>query len=144
MALDHAGWIVYAVCPGGHPLSRMNAVHRDYSYQGLTPLKSFAGAIAAARPDFIIPGDDRATSHLHHLYERERQRGQSGHRVCELIERSLGAAESFPMVYARTAFIDVARQEGIRAPKTEVVEDLGDVRKWVARFGLSTVLKANG
>jgi hypothetical protein len=144
MALSHAGCIVDAVCPGGHPLTRMNAVHRNYTYRGLMPLKSFAGAIAAARPDFVVPGDDLATSHLHHLYERERRGGKYGQWVCELIERSLGAAANFPMVYARTAFIDLARQEGIRAPKTEVIANLGDLRKWVARVGLPTVLKANG
>jgi len=108
------------------------------------PLKSFAEAIAATKPDFIVPGDDLATCHLHHLYDREHRRGKAGHWVCELIERSLGAPESFPMVYARTAFIDLAREEGIRAPKTEVISNLNDLRKWVARVGLPTVLKANG
>jgi len=144
MALCRAGCIVHAVCPSGHPLSRMNSVQRNYTFQGLMPLQSFSIAIGEARPDFIVPGDDLATSHLHRLYERERRRGQSGQWICELIERSLGAAESFPMVYARTAFIGMARQEGIRAPKTEVLEHLGDVRKWIARTGLPTVLKANG
>jgi Carbamoyl-phosphate synthase L chain, ATP binding domain len=144
MALAQAGCTVDAVCPSGHPLSRMKAVRRDYPYRGLMPLRSFAAAIAASRPDFLISGDDLATSQLHQLYERERRRGKSGQWVCELIERSLGAAESFPLVYARTGFIGVARQEGIRAPETEVIANLGDVRKWVARMGLPTVLKANG
>jgi Carbamoyl-phosphate synthase L chain, ATP binding domain len=144
MALAQAGCTVDAVCPGGHPLSRMKAVQRTYAYQGLMPLRSFAAAIAASRPDFLISGDDLATSQLHSLHEQERRRGQSGQWVCELIERSLGAAESFPMVYARTGFISVARQEGVRAPETEVIANLGDVRKWVARMGLPTVLKANG
>lgn len=144
MALAHAGCTVDAVCPDGHPLTRMNAVHRSHTYRGLMPLRSFAAAIAASRPDFIVPGDDLATSQLHHLYEREHGRGSSGQWVCELIERSLGAAESFPMVYARTGFIGAAREEGVRAPKTEVVANLGEVREWVAREGLPTVLKANG
>ena len=144
MALAHAGCIVDAVCPGGHPLMRMNAVRRTSAYRGLLPLKSFADAIAVSHPDCIIPGDDLATSHLHHLYERERRGGKSGQWVCELIERSLGAAGSFPLVYARATFIDGARQEGIRAPKTEVIANLGEVRKWVDRVGLPTVLKANG
>ena len=144
MALAQAGCTVDAVCPSGHPLSRMKAVRTDYAYRGLMPLRSFAAAIAASRPDFLVSGDDLATSQLHRLHEQERRRGKSGEWVCELIERSLGAAENFPMVYARSSFIGVARQEGIRAPETEEIANLGDVRKWVARMGLPTVLKANG
>ena len=144
MALAGAGCCVDAVCPSGHPLGRMNAVRRIHAFRGLMPLRSFADAIAATSPDFIVPGDDLATSHLHHLYDRERQRGKAGERICALIERSLGASESFPVVYARTAFMDLAREEGIRAPKTEVIANLNDLRKWVARTGLPTVLKANG
>jgi hypothetical protein len=144
MALAGAGCQVDAVCPSGHPLSRMYAVRRSHAYRGLMPLNSFAAAIAAVKPDLIVPGDDLATSHLHDLHAREQARGASGRWVCELIERSLGAAASFPVVYARSAFADIARQEGVRAPKTEVITDLNHLRKWVAEVGLPTVLKANG
>jgi hypothetical protein len=144
MALASAGCCVDAVCPSGHPLGRMNAVRRGHAYRGFMPLKSFAEAIAATNPDFIVPGDDLATSHLHHLYDRERKRGKTGQSVCELIERSLGASESFPVVYARAAFMDLARELGIRAPKTAMIANLSDLRKWVARVGLPTVLKSNG
>jgi hypothetical protein len=144
MSLAGAGCMVDALCPAGHPLSKMRSVRRAYAYRGLMPLHSFADAIAAAQPDFIVPGDDLATCHLHHLYARERQRGEAGSWVCELIERSLGAPESFPVVYARTAFADLAREVGVRAPQTEVIANLDDLKKWVSRFGLPTVLKANG
>jgi hypothetical protein len=144
MALAGAGCVVDVVCPPGHPLGRMQAVRRAYAYRGLMPLHSFADAIAEAQPDFLVPGDDLATCHLHHLHARESRRGEAGQQVCELIERSLGVAESFPVVYARTAFADLAREVGVRAPNTEVIANLDDLRKWVARFGLPTVLKANG
>lgn len=144
MALAGAGCIVDAVCPAQHPLGRMRTVRRALAYRGLMPLKSFAAAIAATKPDLIVPGDDLATCHLHHLYDRERRRVEPGKWVCDLIERSLGAAESFPVVYARAAFMDMAREQGIRAPQTEMIADLNDLRKWVDRVGLPTVLKANG
>jgi len=144
MALAGAGCIVDAVCPSGHPLGRMRSVRRVYAYRGLTSLSPFAGAIATARPDLIVPGDDLATSHLHDLHAREHRRGKAGLPVCELIERSLGAAESFPVVYARTPFIDRAREQGVRAPQTEIITDLEGLRKWVGRVGLPTVLKADG
>ncbi len=144
MALAGAGCLVDAVCLSGHSLGRMRTVRRVYAYRGLMPIHSFAAAIAAARPDLIVPGDDLATSHLHDLHARGRRRGKAGQWVCELIERSLGSTESFPVVYARTPFIDLAREEGILAPKTEIIPDLDGLRKWVAQVGLPTVLKADG
>jgi hypothetical protein len=122
----------------------MRTVRRVYAYRGLTSLSPFAGPIATARPDLIVPGDDLATSHLHDLHTRELRRGKAGLWVSELIERSLGAPESFPVVYARTPFIDKAREQGLRAPQTEIITDLDGLRKWVARVGLPTVLKADG
>ena len=113
MALAHAGCTVDAVCPARHPLRRMRAVRRTHAYRGLMPLQSFARAVAAAQPDFILPGDDLATTHLHQLYDQERQRGEAGRSTCALIERSLGAPEGFPVVYSRTAFIDLARKAGM-------------------------------
>jgi hypothetical protein len=145
MALAHAGCTVDAVCPGGHPLVRMDAVRQTHPYRGLMPLKSFADAVAATKPDFILPGDDLATCHLHRLYDQARQGGgENGRALGMLIERSLGAPESFPVVYARTAFISLARKAGVRAPRTEVIASLGDLRKWAVQVGFPTVLKANG
>jgi acetyl/propionyl-CoA carboxylase alpha subunit len=122
----------------------MSVVRRTYTYRGLMPLKSVRDAIAASSPDFVLPGDDLATCHLHRLYEGESQRGEAGRPMCELIERSLGAPESFPVVYARTAFMDLAQDAGIRAPKTEVIANLAELRKWIVRMGVPTVLKVDG
>jgi hypothetical protein len=140
MALAHAGCIVDAVCPARHPLGRISAVRHTYRYGGLTPLTSFAHAIAETEPDLIVPGDDLATLHLHRLHLRE------GHseETRALIERSLGTPESFPVVYARTAFMELAQEEGIRVPKTEVMGDAQTLKNWVGRKGFPTVLKANG
>ena len=64
--------------------------------------------------------------------------------MCALIERSLGSPESFPVVSARAAFMDVAREEDVRVPLTEVIRTREELRTWVERTGLPTVLKANG
>jgi hypothetical protein len=144
MALAHAGCVVDAVCPAGHPLGQIKAVRKTYHHRGLMALRSFAGAIAATRPDFIIPGDDLATTHLHRLYAREQRRGEAGRPVCQLIERSLGSPESFPIVYERTTFMELARGAAIRAPKTVVISNLAELRNWISQAGLPTVLKANG
>jgi len=144
MALAKAGFAVEAVCPSGHTLGRTSAVHRIHKYHALKGLASLASAIAAATPDLIIPADDLATRQLHQLYKRERDNGEAGAQICQLIERSMGAAEGFDVVYARAAFLQMAQEEGVRTPKTEVVTNVQDLGKWIARVGFPTVLKANG
>ncbi len=140
MALAHAGCTVDAVCPARHPLGKLGTVRRAYDFRGLTPLRSFAHAIGETKPDLIVPGDDLATLHLHRLHQRTARDTET--RI--LIERSLGAAESFPVVYARTEFIKLARNEGIRAPKTEVIANSQILKQWLDRMGFPAVLKANG
>jgi hypothetical protein len=144
IALAKAGFAVEAVCPSGHTLARTGAVGRVHTYRAFIPLASFANAITAATPDLIIPADDLAARHLHQLHKQKRNNGKAGTQICELIERSLGAPECFETVYARTAFIRIAQEEGIRAPKTEIITDRHDLAKWIAQMGFPTVLKANG
>jgi len=143
MALVNAGCSVKAVCPPRHALSKTSAVSQVHTYHGLAPLASFAGAIAATKPDLVLPFDDLATLHLHDLYHRELRRGKAGAPICSLIERSLGAPTSFPVVYARTTTMELAEQEGIRVPKSEVVRNTDDLRASITRMGFPVVLKAN-
>jgi len=144
MALTKAGCQVEAVCPPGHPLALTQAVRQMHTYYGLAPLLSFQNAIAGTKPDFIVPCDDLATQHLHRLHEQERRSGEQGRQVCELIERSLGAAENYPLVSARTAFMKLAHEEGVRVPLTSVIENTDELKQWTSRVGFPTVLKANG
>jgi hypothetical protein len=144
MALAAAGFTVDMVCPRRHPLTMTRVARRIYRFNGLAPLRSLRAAIAEAKPDLIVSGDDLATRHLHRLYDRERQDGKAGSAICALIECSLGAAEGFPISYARAAFMELAAQEGIRIPKTEVIASFEDFKDWVLRNGFPAVLKANG
>jgi len=144
VTLANAGFTVDAVCPSRHPLVKTHAVHQTYGYHGLRPLASLRDAIAAAKPDLIVPGDDLATQHLHLLCEQEDGAGESGANVRALIERSLGAPEHFRTLYARTKFIKLAEAQGIRVPRTEVISDASDLRNWIAHAGSRTILKADG
>ncbi len=142
-ALAQAGFSVKAVCPTAHPLSTTAAVKEIYPYSGIAPLSSFADAIARANPDLVVPGDDLATLHLHHLYALEKRRGAKATRICAMLERSLGSNESFPVVYARTRFLQVAAAEGIRCPATEVITNESDLKSFADRIGLPMVLKVD-
>lgn len=143
VALANAGCVVEAVCPSGHPIGRTTAVRRMYVYDGLTPVRSLKKALTASQPDFVVPGDDLATRQLHDLCEREKGDGDRN-GIAKLIERSLGNSAEFPVLFSRSRFIKVAGEAGVRVPKTEVIETLDDLRRWIERVGFPTVLKANG
>ncbi|HTS59735.1 MAG TPA: ATP-grasp domain-containing protein [Terriglobales bacterium] len=140
MALAKAGCEVEALCPPGHPLGLTRAARRMHPYYGLAPQRSFHNAIASTQPDVIVPCDDLATQHLHHLHERAHRAGEKGKPICALVERSLGAPESYPLVSARTAFMELAHGEGVRVPPTSVIETTDELKQWT----FPIVLKANG
>jgi len=144
MALANAGCAVEAVCPSRHPLGKTKSVRRTLLYRGLVPLSSLVRAISISQHDFIVSGDDLATQHLHDLYAQERSNGKTDSPICTLIERSLGSSTSFPIVSARADFMNVAHEEGVRVPATQVINNIDDLRNCVARTGLPIVLKANG
>jgi hypothetical protein len=142
VALAQAGFAVKAVCPRGHALQGSSAACETHTYRGLAPLTSFTDAIRATNPDLILPGDDLATQHLYALHYRAGDRSEA-RLIRELIERSLGSPRSFPTAFARTNFMELARQEGVRAPKTAAISNESDLREWVAQAGFPTVLKAD-
>jgi hypothetical protein len=144
MALANAGCAVKVVCPAGHPVLKTKAGSRVHSYRGLWPLGSLAAAVKETQPDLIIPGDDLAARHLHDLHAQARSNGKTGSPICQVIERSLGPADSFSIAYDRAAFMTLARAEGIRIPETEVIGNLDGLKDWIARNGFPAVLKANG
>ncbi|MGB8987859.1 MAG: ATP-grasp domain-containing protein [Candidatus Sulfotelmatobacter sp.] len=144
MALANYGCVVEMLCPPGHPITKTRAANKTYRYHGLAPLRSFTAAITNSQPDLIVPGDDLATRQLHRLYDLERKRGKAGSSVCRVIERSLGPAESFPVAYTRSSFIDLARQEGVRVPATKAITNLEELKDWIIRNGFPVVLKADG
>jgi hypothetical protein len=144
IALANAGCRVEAVCPSRHPLGLTKAARRLFNYSNFAPLRCLMRAIAASNPDLVIPGDDLATHGLHELYRRESRRPGNKSDVCTLIERSLGSAESFPIVYQRASFIQLAQQAGVRIPKTAVIRDLSELQAWAAETGFPIVLKSDG
>lgn len=143
-ALASAGFQVEALCPPGHPLAQTRAASRLHAYRGLSPLRSLLRAITLAKPDLVVPGDDLAVRHLHDLYHERSQHSQSAPDLGDLIERSLGAPDSFPVIGSRAAFITLAQQEGIRVPRTKILDTAEDVSNWIGQTGLPAVFKADG
>ncbi len=70
--------------------------------------------------------------------------GRKQREFVRMLERSLGSNESFPVVYARTRFLQVAAAEGIRCPATEVITNESDLKELRRRASdLPMVLKVD-
>ena len=139
-----AGFEVDALCPPQHPLGNTKAATRRFAYQGLSPLRSLARAIAETKPNLVVPGDDLAARHLHDLHSQRNAYSPDPAALGALIERSLGSPDSFAIIHARAAFMKLASAEGVRVPETEVVSSDQDVKNWVERVGFPALLKADG
>lgn len=142
MALAKAGFIMDVACPPGHPVASTHCARRLFPYRGLMPTRSIGSAIAEAKPDLIIPCDELAVRHLHDLH-RQNQHQKNG-AMCQLIERSLGARESFYDFESRTRLMEVAEAESIRVPKTCVIGSAEVLKRWADANGFPAVLKSDG
>jgi hypothetical protein len=145
ISFANVGCNVEAICPAPHPLRVTKAIRRAHNYEALSPLESFLRAIQTSQPDLIVPGDDLASKHLQDLYYSQlKKNDEAGSRICKLIEHSIGSPDSFPVAHARAPFMELARQEGIRVPKTIVVADVHDLDVCASQMGFPVVLKADG
>ena len=145
IGLKKAGMNVAVACQvQGHPVLKTSAVGHVLPYSGLRPLSSLMAAIETAKPQIIIPCDDRAVQHLHELHALKRTKSGSDLAVAALIEYSLGPPEGYTIVSSRQGLLEVAREEGIRVPDTNRIEGLDDLDHCLAKHALPCVLKADG
>jgi len=142
--LSNAGFDVSAVITKGHPITKISTIRRTFPYRALRPLDSLRAAIDATSPHFIVPCCDRSVQHLHELHGRSRGRGDSGSKIAAVIERSLGAPESFSTVSTRYDLLRVAQEEGLRVPDTSLIESVDDFKEWGAHQPFPWVLKSDG
>ena len=143
IAFAEAGCIVDGLCPPGHPFALTKAVRRIYPYRALAPVSSICEAIARSAPDLLVPTDDLATQHLLEIWAIRQQTGDGAEHLGQLIERSLGSPQNYPLILQRTKFIKLALTEGVRAPETDTVNDLEELRNRIERTGLPVVIKAD-
>jgi len=133
----HYGCDVSAVCPRGHVLRHVSGIGHAYRYRSLDSLTALEAAIDAAKPDFVIPCDDRVVWQLHELH------GRRPH-LRPLIENSLGPATEYGIVVRRERVLKTAQSLAIRIPETQHVDSEQDVRAWFAGGAARSVLKLDG
>ena len=144
MAFASENCLVEGVCPAGHPMRSAGCVRRNYAYHALSPVRSFRNALEISAPDLIVPADDRSTHLLHELYWNEVRQHPTGSRLASLIERSLGSADSFPVVESRAKFLARANDLSIRVPKSIELSGSEALHEVASEFGYPFVLKADG
>jgi len=137
VALHRHGCNVRAVCPARHPLTHVSSIRHIYRYGGIFSLSSLQRALRECRPDIVIPCDDGVVSQLHALHKLDPS-------LRSLIERSLGPAESYPVVESRYRLLSAASELGIRVPMTRRVEKLEDLVTWHADIPSAAVIKVDG
>jgi len=139
MAFIEAGWSVEAVCWFQQPLRFVRSVRRVHYYSPIRPLTALSKAIDRARPDLIVPCDDRAVAQLRTLHHQFLAAGH--HAAADLISFSMGDPRSAEGAIHRAGLIAVARQEQVLAPETIILRDKEDLRRAVAAVGLPMMLK---
>jgi len=130
-ALIRHGCRVSAVCPPGHPLRFVSGMEGLYPYKG----PALRRAIAASRPDIIVPCDDGVVWQLHSLHGVHPD-------LRSLIERSLGPAEMYPTIRSRGEVLQAAAELGIRVPFTETLTSEQQLGSWCEQT--AAVLKLDG
>jgi hypothetical protein len=129
------GCRVAAICPPGHPLRFVRGIEPVLLYKGLDSIGSLKRAIVQVQPELIVPCDDGVVWQLHAIHAEHAE-------LRSLIERSLGASESYATIRSRGGMLKVAQELGIRVPRTVTVATEADVKaSWK---GEPAVLKLDG
>jgi len=140
-ALIEAGFEVSACGPRSHPVEAVEGLTGQYRLNRVARERSLIAAIGVARPDLIVPDDERALVLLRRLYARVRD---TDAQLAALVARSLGAVETWPSITSRTGLATEAHGLNIQAPPTAVIPDAGALDAFVAANGLPVVLKTDG
>lgn len=143
IALTKVGFRVSAIYPRkGHPLAQTSVIEERFTYHSIHPVNSLADAVCSAKPDLIVPCDDRAVEHLHELHARES--AVVGSPIPHLLERSLGSPLSYEVVSARYPLLQAALELGLQVPHTELAVPEKSLEAWAAQHPFPWVLKADG
>ena len=137
VALIRHGCAVEAVCPLGHPLHYVTGMKRLSRYHRIGSLHALEKAIAAARPELVIPCDDGVVAQLHQLHQQ-----RPGLQA--LITRSLGTAAYFDVATSRERLQQVAHAMHIRVPDNKRATTVAGLHEWFDRGDRTAVLKQDG
>lgn len=140
IAFANLGCAVDGICPAHHQMLGIRAVGKCYLYSIFRPRTSLQEALRNSQPDLVIPCDDQAAVNLQHLYESLPNVGTAS-ELHAVIERSLGTPEACTLATARAPLLALASQIGVRVPRTDVIQNAGELSAWLVRRGFPAVIK---
>lgn len=143
MIFRDAGFHVDVIAPGPHPVHKMRSPDRTFLYRPTAPRASLMAAITAARPQLLVPCDDRIVGHVHALHAEVAgtDAPDDPFSVSRLIETSLGAPRSYNSLKSRGLLRELDGLPDVHIPRTDPVATLGQLREWLQRHGAPAVLK---
>jgi hypothetical protein len=144
IAFRNAGFVVEAIAPEGHPIHKMRSPDRAFVYRSFSPRASLRRAIEVSKPQLIVPCDDRVVGHLHALHAASAEDPASAHLISEAIESSLGSPKTYPLLRQRRSLSALAALPDVHIPRTDPIASFGELKDWVATYGLPAVLKLDG
>jgi hypothetical protein len=146
LSLAEGGFEVVALVPEGHALHRLNGiVVRSIGRTRAHGLSEITSTVESRPPDFLIPADERAIDFMRTLYLRAiGGKGRNPGQMAALIEASLGSPSGFVFAAQRSRFISLAQRQGLLVPATNVVDDIFQLRRLVAKAQFPVVLKRDG
>jgi glutathione synthase/RimK-type ligase-like ATP-grasp enzyme len=146
LALAEGGFEVVALAPDGHALHRLNGiVARSIGRTRAHGLSEIIRTVESHPPDLLVPADERAIDFMRILYRRAiGGKGRNAGQMAALIEASLGSPSAFVFAAQKSRLISLAQREGLLVPATNVVDDILELRRLVARAQFPLVLKQDG
>lgn len=142
LVLQASGCSVQVWCPRGHPIDQLAGIDGRHRCSLLRPQHSLQRAIAAARPDLILPCDDESVHTLVRLHAGGVEGDDAG-AVRRTIARSLGVPAACAEASARGELMRIAAAAGVRMPQTRVLDSPADLETWAKEAGFPAVLKTD-
>jgi hypothetical protein len=142
LAFSKAGAEVSVLCLSRHPVLKARGISKTFHFASLHPLESLQTAIQAFQPSIVVPCDDRSVEFLHQLHAGAKREPKQD--TADLISRSLGGVEGFPVASSRYELLKLAREEGIKVPETRPIHEPGDLHFLKEAGKFPWVMKIDG
>lgn len=136
-AFAACGATVEALAPRRHPIGESKALAKLHPYRPLQAISGLRNALDTARPDLVIPCDDRAVRHLVTLAEEDEQ-------FAALVARSIGRLGGYRTLLSRASFLHDASGLGIEIPPIKEAATEADLKSVLQDIGLPAVIKTDG
>jgi hypothetical protein len=137
LALRDAGFEVAIVAPPEHPLQELSGLSGGWPYRQLRPLGSLRRAIEAAKPSMVVPCDEPMMVLLQKLGGRR----DLAPPIRDVVDRSLGAPETFALLASRAGVSEIGRRTGVPTPPSAKIGSARALWAWLKRDGMPAYVK---